>query len=399
MRLHKRESISKKLFYAPKKVKLLTFLILAYYLGWAIIEPFFPIYLKQIFDNYTYVGIVISSVYLFSIATSLFFGQFVNRVSKKIMISFSLLFYIPASFILLSIYKLSHFILFQAYHSIVRAPLWISCEAYIRKNVARKKVSEAMGTFYSGYGLALVLGPIIGALLIYKIGFSIFYSLSLFSFCAFIISLFISRSNKESIIKGFGDTITKDGFIIKELKDFFKNSSLKHFTIFIFFYYFSIYPLFMIIPLFLKELDVSYIGIGLIYSLFFVPLVFESIFSRIKNKKRAIIFSLLLSSLILFLMYSIEKIMAMFFLVFFIGILFSIINPILKGQITYFMPKKELGELGGIEYAVINLAAFLSFLFAGFISDIYGINSMFLVSSLILFVLFLSSLKSKLFSN
>jgi MFS family permease len=399
MRFHLREGISKKLFYAPKKIKLLTLLITTYYLGWAIIEPFFPIYLKQIFGNYSNVGIVMSSVYLFTIITSLFFGQFINRVSKKIMILLSLLFYIPSSFILISINRLSHFILFQAYHSVVRSPLWISSEAYIRKNVPRKKASEAMGTFYSGYGLALVFGPIIGALLIYKIGFLILYSISLFAFFAFIISFFIPRSNKGSIMKGIGDTITKDGFIIKEFRDFLKNKCLENFIIFIFLFYFSIYPLFMIIPLFLRELNVSYINIGIIYSLFFIPLVFESIFSKIKNKKLAVLSSLFLGSIVLFSIYFVKDLTIIFFLTFFMGVLFSIMNPILKGQITYFMPKKDLGELGGIEYSVINLAAFLSFFFAGFISDIYGINTMFLISSIILFILFLFSFKNKLFSN
>lgn len=399
MSFHLRESISKHIIYAPKKIKILTLLIMVYYLGWAIIEPFFPIYLNKIFGNYSNVGIIMSSVYLFTIVTALFFGQLVNRVSKKVMISLALLFYLPASFILIAIRKLPYFILFQVYHAIVRAPLWISAEADVRKSVPRKKASEAMGTFYSGYGLALVLGPIIGALLIYKIGFSILYSISFFSFLALIISFFIPRSNRKSLIKSFEKTITKDGFIIKELRDFFKNKSLKIFLLFVFLFYFAIYHLFMIIPLFLEKLNASYMTIGFVYSLFFIPFVFESVFSKIKNKKFTISLTLFLGSLILLAIYFTKDITIIFILTFLIGVLFSIINPILKGQITYFMPKKDLGELGGVEYSVINVAAFLSFLIAGFVSDIYGINAMFLISSIILFTLFLFNLKENLFFN
>jgi len=398
MRFHLKGHFSEKLFYAPKKIRILTLLIAVYYLGWAIVEPFFPIYLNEIFGDYSHVGMVISSVYLFTIITALFFGQFINRVSKNFMISLSLFFYIPASFLFLSITSLSGFVLFQVYHSIVRAPLWISSEAYIRKNVIRKKVSEALGTFYSGYGLALVFGPLIGAFLIYRIGFSIFYSISIFAALAFIVSLFIKRSNKEAILTGLQDTIFKDGFIIKEFKDFIKNKPLIYFAIFIFFYYFSTYHLFMVVPLFFRELNFSYMAIGLIYALFFIPLVFESIFSKIKHKKMAVIISLLINAIILFLVGFIDSIIIIFISVFIMGILFAIINPLLKGRITYFMPKRNLGELGGIEYAIINFAAFLSFLTAGFISELYGLNSMFFISSFLLFGLSLYGFKKKLLS-
>jgi len=395
LRFHLKEGITDKLIYAPKKIKLLTILIMVYYFGWAIIEPFFPLYLNTIFNSYSNIGIVMSSVYLFSILTGLFFGQIINRVSKKTMISIALFLYLPLSFIILGITRLPHFIFFQVYHAVIKTPLWISSEAYIRKNTTKKRVSEALGTFYSGYGLALVIGPIIGAFLIYKIGFSIFYSISFFAFIAFIISFFLPRENRESILKGIKNSILKDGFVIKEFKHLFRNQPLKFFLIFMFFYYFSIYHLFMIVPLFLEKMNISFLNIGLIYSLFFVPLTFESFFSKLKNKKRAIVISLFLSSIVLLAMFFIKSLIAFFFLIFIMGTMFSIINPLLRGRVTYFMPRKEFGEMGGVEYSVINLAAFLSFLIAGFISEIYSLNMVFLLSSILVFSLFLFTLKNK----
>ena len=277
--------------------------------------------------------------------------------------------------------------MYQVYHSLISAPLWVSSAAYIRQNYRKEKVFEALGFFYSGQGLGLLLGALIGAFLIERIGFSIIYALSIAFSIAFVISLFLPRKNRKSMLKGLRDSIMKDGIVVKEIKDSLKNKLFRDSAVFIFLFFFSTFFLVMVIPLFLRELNATYYTIAIVYSFFYAPMVFESYFARIKHKKRTLVLSLFLMSLVFLALYFIENMYIIFSLAFIVGILFAMMTPIIQGRISTFIPRKDVGEFSGVEAAVTNLARGLSFLVAGFVSDIYGLNTMFLIGFVILFTL------------
>jgi len=389
----KQQNKKKSVFTRP--LLILTLTIFVYCIGRGILEPFFPLYLKSIFGDYSKVGIIYGTFYLFSIVNDLVFGQIINRISKKKMINIILLLYAPIGFIILALKSLGHFLIYQIYHSFISAPLWISLSSYIRQNY-RKKVYEAMGFFYSGLGMGLLLGALTGAFLIYKIGFSIIYLVSVAYSISFIISLYLPHKNKGGFVSGLKKSIFKDGIVVKEIKDCFKNRLFRNSIIFLFLFHFSTFFLIMVIPLFLRELNATYYTIGVVYSFFYAPMIFESYFSRIKHKKFTFVFSLLSISLIFFILYLIENIYIIFFFAFVIGVLIAVLHPLIKGKISFFMPKKEIGELTGVEDATTNIAAGLSLLIAGFLSDIYGIRTMFLIGSFILFTLSVLIYKNRL---
>ena len=71
----------------------------------------------------------------------------------------------------------------------------------------------------------------------------------------------------------------------------------------------------------------------------------------------------------------------------------------MQGRLTDAMPKKEIGELSGVIHATSLLGYTIGPLLAGFISDLYGISIIFLLASILTFMLFVLTLKKKFVFN
>jgi len=199
----------------PKPIKIISLVSLFYYFGWGIASPFLPIYFKKILGTYTGVGIVIGLLPFLTIIWTLIIGPFIDKFSKKKLISFALLLYLPLSYFLLSLKTLFHFFLFRIYHSLAATTFWTTTEASIREHSPKKKTAKSIALYDVSYTIPLILGPIIGALLIVKLGFNIFYSVSIFAFLALFPLSFLRREKKKKYKLRLG--------IFKEFKDFFSN--------------------------------------------------------------------------------------------------------------------------------------------------------------------------------
>src|SRR3989338_9036347 len=110
----------------PKSVKFISFLIFVYYIGWGMATPFLPIYIKELLGSFTALGLVVALLPLFSIIFNLSVGSFIDRISKRKIITLALFFYLPLSYIFLSLKILSHFIIFSMYNAFISTLLWLS---------------------------------------------------------------------------------------------------------------------------------------------------------------------------------------------------------------------------------------------------------------------------------
>jgi len=369
-----------------KPVKRMTLITLLYYLGWGITIPFLPLYFKEILGSYSAVGLVTGVLQLFSFLLAFMFGPIIDRVSKRSLIALVLALYLPISPLLLGLRTLTHFLLFRTYHAVIATTYWLSSESYVRGHSNKGKESEAMALFDAGSGLAQVMGALVGAALIVRYGYSIFYAISLFAGLALIAAFSLPDHKKEPLMQGFGYSL-KEHIVRKEVKDFLANKEFRNLVIFSFFFTLGTGFLAMLLPLFLDTIGASLPLIGIITAIFFLPVLFEPYFSTVRNKKALLTASLALSALLFLALFFTKNVLASFGLSFALGITLAAATPIVSGRLTQLMPKEKIGELSGILYGIRSLAAGLSPIVAGYASDILSLNSTFLGGAAIIAVL------------
>jgi len=382
-------SFSRKMLRLPKSIKFISLLMLIYYLGWGLVDPFLTIYFKEKLISYTNLSIVFAVFPLFSIAWFLLLGTMLDKFSKKGIINLTLLCYLPISLIILSLTKFSHFIFYRLYHSFVASSLWVSAESYVREHSFNKNRKEAFGFFDSIWGLALVIGPFLGGILISVLGYSLFYAVSIFSVLALIVSFFLPDNRKFKFVNPIKFINFK-----KEFLNFKENKPLIKVTIFRSLVAFSTAAVYMLLPLFLKETGANFFEIGVIISLFYLPVILESYFST-QDSKKMVIFGLTFGSLLFLLMFFVKNTYLLFFISILLGISFSSLIPNIQGRITKCISKDVICEMSSVVSSIKNSALVAGILLGGLISDFAGLRYIFLLSFAVFFILLLIILLSK----
>ena len=386
---------TKEMLNLPGPIKKIGLIAAIYTLGWAIIDPFFFIYLKQLFGNYAYVGLITAVLYLFAILWSLPLGQLVNRVSEKILLLTTLTIFLPMGYFLITIKTFTQFFFLRVYNSFTAASIWVSLEDYVREHSDKRTAYEAFGLFDTLCSLSYVIGPIIGALLLMKFGFSSFIVVSITGFLALLITLTLKDHKKEGMMRGIREVVTKDKFIIREFKDFIKNKKMVRIELFSFIYIFATSSLAMLLPLFLNEQKASYLQIGIISSLYYLPLISESYFSTLKQKNKLITRSMIVLVILLIMISLTTSIWILFLLVAALSLCSAAITSVIRGKLTNCIPKKECGELSGMDMSLKYAAAGLGLLLSGIAAQIFGLGYVFLIMAIVLALLLLLTSKKE----
>ena len=274
------------------------------------------------------------------------------------------------------------------YNAFISTLLWLSSISYIREHTPKRKAALTIGLFDSSFGLSLVIGSVIGGLLISKYSFNIFYAISIFAFFALLLSFFIPEHKKTRFISAISLVIKKDKLLKGELINFKNNKPLVHLSFYTFLFYIVFSFTIMLVPLLLKELNASFLQIGLITAFFYLPLTFESYFSLIKNRKALINISLLTGIVLLVLVYKIDNLFYLFIVLFLLGLCNSALRPLIEGKVTELTPKKEIGEMTAVTRTIKEFAFVVGPLGAGIISDLVGIKLVFLIGSIIFIMLY-----------
>ena len=371
--------VASEMMSLPKPIKLLSVLFFVYFLGWGMASPFLPIYFNSILGNFAAVGFVIGLLPLFSVFWALGLGSVVDRVPKKHLMVGVLVLYLPMSYFLLSLQNLSHFVYFRLYHSFTATGLWVGAESYLRKHSPKGKESQAVALWDAAVGGAVVFGAAIGGLLMTWFGFSFLWVISVFIAVALVMSFFLPNRERSKSVH------LRWNFLRKELKDFFSSRGLPQLAGFEFFYVFAVAFVAMILPLFLLEIGASFIEIGLITSLFFLPVIAEPFFSTFKRKGFLVLISCLAVALSFLVMFFLNSVIPVFLVSIVLGIFLAAITPVIGGHKTKLMPRKKIGELSAVMFAIKGLAGGLGPVTAGVIAQFYGLRYVFLLG----FVIFL----------
>jgi len=387
-------SFSREMLLVPSPVKLASLVIFVYYLGWGIVSPFLPIYYKSILGSYTAVGIVTALLPFFSLLIDIPIGALVNKVSKIWTLRIALLLYLPFSYFFISLKNLFHFVVFRVYHSLVSTPLWISSNSYVVEHAPSWKTAESVAFYDVGSTLSLIIGPLVGGILFAFYGFSILWAISIFAILAFLLTFILKDEGKhESIKEAVKDIVYYDKIYKKSFSDLLQNPSLLRVIFFLFFFKFCMSFVFMLLPLFLKEFGASYMMIGLIFGMFYLPLVFEPYFSMFAGRKKILTFGMFLCAVLFVSLFANKGLPFLFVHSVMLALLFAAIIPVLHGRVTYLIPKEQSGEFSGIVMMFSSLSEALGPLMAGIVSDLFGLNYVFLVGAIIASVLSVLSLK------
>ncbi len=365
--------------------------------------PFLPMYYQSIFGSYTKVGLVTALLPLFAVLLDIPMGAIINSASKRRVMQIALLLYIPFSSFYLSLTSLAGFTLFKIYHAAAATSLWISAESYTRYHSPPWKATLAISLYDAAGTLSLIIGPVIGGLFFGIYGFNLLYAISIFSGFALLLSFFMPDHDPHSKLSKAVTNLAH----WEKLKDLFhelkSNKPLLKINVFMFFFRFCIAFIAMLLPLFLKDLGASYFKIGVIFSLFYLPLVFEPFFAMFANQKYTLKFGFFFSAILFIFLFANNDLNSVFIYSLLLALCFAAIIPSIQGRITNLMPKDKIGDFTGFGFAFADLSGALGPLVAGITADMLGIKYVFLIGAIITLILgiltWVKSFEKALFEN
>lgn len=395
-------SIPRDLRSAPRAVKRAAAVISLYYFGWALLDPFLPIYFTELFGGYSLSTLAISLLYLFSALWSIPMGRLADILSKKKLISLFLFFYLPLIPILGFVRTIFQITVFRFFHSFLASGLWATSETYIRAHSERRHRAEAIGIFDASYTLVIVVGAVLGGFFVAKFGIKPLFWVAPFAVLAAVLfSKYSLPDHSGSENWSDGLPVLKPGVFSDGISDFLRHKKLVLLTGLSFLYGL---PMFasssVLLPLFSDALGASPVQIGLVYALALLPFVFEAPFSvlsdHLSNKKILMLAGTFAALVFVFLFFA-KSVYWLFPLAFLVGLSFAVMIPTIEGRATALMPKDHIGKLNGVYRAVNHLGYGLGILVVGPFADMFGINSPFLLASalMLLFVFFVAFLWKK----
>ncbi|MBI2039327.1 MAG: MFS transporter [Candidatus Niyogibacteria bacterium] len=373
----------------PASIKWVTLILSFYSLFWGLWDPFLPIYFNKILGGYTETALVTAFFYLFFAILSVPIGRIADILSKKKLIAFFLLLYLPLGPLLALMRTIFQFTLFRFYHAFLASGLWSASETYIRAHSPPHQRAEAMGFLDTGLNAAIVAGALLSGFIVAAVGIEpLFYVAPVMIGGALLLTLFYLPDHSGSSDWSRALPAFRVGAFKESVRDFLNNQRL--------FFLGRLSFLFglasagvgaVLLPLFSEALGATPIQIGAIFALSLVPFVFEAPFAVLAEhfSNRAIVLSSgIFSTVTLALLYFIQDLRLLSLLAFFLGLSFAMVVPILGGRATGFMPKRHIGELNGVYRAVGALAGGIGILIVGPLADRYGINAPFLLSAVLM---------------
>ncbi|MBW6461846.1 MAG: MFS transporter [DPANN group archaeon] len=380
--------IEKNLKSVPKSLKLLSLAFLIYSFSWGMILPYFSIYLARIVPNYSQVGFIISLMSIVAAVISIVIGDLIDKVGRKKILIFAFINYLVIGPIYTVTHSIATLLAARIYHGVAEVGIWIPGCTYVRDISPAHKKAEYMGYFCTASALAYTIGPVFGALVItfFDMKF-LFYIVGFAAVVAAIIVQKIPESvkPKRSMLQGIKDVMFKDKFIAKEFKDYTDEKSLGiKVTMISFLSKMSSAILIMTVALYINSIGGSLWQIGLVYSLMYMPFVFQFVFGVISDTlgpKKVLAFGAILSCTFFSALFFANNIVYILIFTFLGSLGLAMVGPVVSGYISV-MAKKNNGEITGIYGAISDMAAFTGPLVAGLIADMYGLNFVFIAAAI-----------------
>lgn len=364
----------------PSKIKLISLIFIIYGISWGIINPFFPIYLKQNLPNYSLVGVVNLATPLAILVLAAPIGKFADIVGKKKFIIIAILLYLLLGPFYMLSRSATQFIAARIYHGIIWVFLWIPLLGLVRDFSGKKKVL-AIGTFLSSYNIGTMFGAfaLAPAIVTFFPLQYIFLPLIFTNFLSFLLLLKIPEGVR---IK---EKFKVKDLYITEIKDFFKHAISKVVAFSAFSLEFAFITVYFVLFLFLRDVGASYVQLALFYGIAVIPRAIQAYFSDLAEKvgkKFILMLGLSICTVSFFLIFFIKDLIFLFAFGIIASVGITMSFPVLEGFVTKIGLRKE-GEFTGVLETIVCVGAILGSLIGGLLSDIFYLNFPFLVGAVL----------------
>lgn len=389
------KKISQDIRAFPVGIRLIVLTLFLRSFGWGFVDPFLSIFVSGFTHDYTQVGSLISIINLtFLLATIPLIGLADKIKDTVIMRDGEVVYFFAIAFYLLAAFtgKVSFLIFAFIFNGIAIPFVIVGAETYIRKCGAEASETSSFAFYTAFDNLGWILGMFIAAFTVQYYGLKLMFLFILPGI--FFGSLVLRRIQEEGITSMF--TGFKKYFHNRDdlrlLAQDIKNFDHKTFLPLLFSFFDGVIVMFsfVFIPLFARSLNFGLGSIALLMALMYTPFIFSFFISELTNKfnrMHVIAMGLFIGGIsFIFLSFIVQQLW-MALLVIMQSIAIAIIRPAYNEMLTHLAPRKNLGEVTGLNNIAMRSGYVVGPIFTGFIADMYSMQTAFFVVAILAFLL------------
>jgi MFS family permease len=337
-------------------------------LGSGVAAPLVPLIIKSAGADVSTIGFIATTMFLFFTLSSLYVGKIVDKIGTKTMMLIGLGIYSFSYFILPFIEEISLFFILRAIQGVGMAALFLSVEAAINIMSDASNRVKNMSYYALFYGAGAIGGPVIGAILFTINIFLPFYLTAVFCILGLIFVLFFFEDLKIEI--------TSPNFTYKKMINVLKIPIAAALS-----YSFIEISLASLFTIFLYEIEIKGLALGIIFALFALGGVISPIPSGILASKIGKTSVISLCGIILIgVTYAFTQIFNFYVvgaLALCTGFVAGALYPVALAFIGDSVPKDRMGTANSLFTFTYGLGSIIGPSVVGVYMNFFGVKSMF----------------------
>ena len=356
--------------------------VFAVTLGFAVVNPFFPIYAKELTGQGVMIALVFSGFFLAKIIATPLMGKWSDAKSRKGIIVSGLIlhtlvaaifFFLPQSLILV--------IVLRFLQGVATAMVRPIAQAFVGDFIEEDHVGSSMGTFDISFYAALAIGPVIGGGVGDIMGYrGMFLILIILCLVALVSSLFTETDDRR--IRG------DRAFHHASCQDIFSNHTLQGLFCFILARSFSIVVISIFVPILIDTyFQTGYLGIGVCIAagsittaLFLRPV---GLLSDVCDRRALVIAGGILTGMLLFLIPFAHTLWSLILLNILLALTGTLSLPATTALLVEEGRHHGLGYTLGIFHSVMNAGFLVGPILGGILMDAVGIQAVFPIAGVL----------------
>ncbi len=376
----------------PEEVKKLSIAFSLSFFGSSMMWLFLPVFFRQHVESVFLVGVLTSIPGVATIILDIPAGNLVQRMDSKLVTFAGLsLFVLPGIFYFTTLTVMMFF--GKLIEGISKTLRWESGWYIAMEDSREENESETLGVFTLGKSISDVIGPIVGGLIAFYLGFR--YNLLLWSLFGVLSAVFVFKfmgfsmeGSKKAMRSLFQKRTYKDDF--RHFRENWRDMKwpvsmiLLHALVFSFFW--------VAIPLLLEDIGANYMVMGALFGIVALPRTFQAFFGKLADKfgwLRTVQTSSFLMIIVLFIMGMLENILLVGVMILLARLCLTSISPSLHSLFDDSVADEYEGEMVGFLEFFKHLGHTIGPFMAGSVASRWSISASFFSASGVAVILFL----------
>lgn len=356
--------------------------VFAVTLGFSVVNPFFPVYMKTLTGHGLIIALVFSGFFLAKMIFTPFLCRWSDFAGRRIFILCGLALHTLIAFVFFLLPENIIFIVvLRFFQGVATAMVRPIAQAFVGDISPENHEGTSMGTFDVAFYIALSVGPILGGAIGDNIGYrGMFGVLLILCFTALLIALTTMTREKQIPVK--------ENITLSLSKDIFDNPPLQGLLTFIFARSFGIVILPIFLPLFLlTRFHASHLEIGIclaacsITTALLLPGMGQ--LSDRGNRKTLVAVGGMMSGLFTLALPLAQNYWQAMALCILLSFSSALSIPASTAMLVEEGRRHGLGYTMGLFHTTMNIGFFIGPLLAGLLMDTLGMNSLFQTAGLL----------------